>query len=536
MTITTVKQRRAAGSGARLPPLAPLAAALLGVVASPASRADWTIQPAVELRETYTDNVALQPAPLENGQFVTEINPSLRVAHKGRRLTLDSTARFNYHIFSDREVAGTNRFYRNFSGTGRLEAIEDKLFIDANATYGPRMISPFGQQITSSTYAAANRVDVSTWSVAPSFVHRFGSSANLLMRYAHNDSDAGNSGFGTSSSDDLLVNLSSGRAFRTVGWGLRVAAQDLTEQGLRGASGQGVTGQESSTRNALASLRYTISPRLNLTSSLGFERYDYGALGGVTDGASWSAGFVWAPSRRTSLELSGGRRYFGATKTLRASHRSRRTVWSINYDDTVGNRRSTGMLPATFDTVALLDSMFLASYPDPEQRRLAVEAFMRDTGLPNTLTDSISFLSNRYFLSKSLNASAGFRLPRTTGTLVLYRTRSDALSSSATDSAILGSSVATRNDNTRQQGGTLTLTYTLSPRTSLLLTRAASETVSLVDGVSTFTRTLRLSATRKLSRQLTANFEVRNNHGSSYLLNAQSYRENAVAAYLTYRP
>jgi uncharacterized protein (PEP-CTERM system associated) len=179
--------------------------------------------------------------------------------------------------------------------------------------------------------------------------------------------------------------------------------------------------------------------------------------------------------------------------------------------------------------------MFLPNFPDDEQRRLAVAEYIRVNALPSALQDSVSFLSNRYFLQKQLYASAGFKLARTTGLLNLYRTRSNALTSSATDSSVLGSTLSSFNDNSLLQGGSLTLTYALSPRSSLRVTRSVTSNESLGTQRDTFSRSLRLGATRSLTRKLVAGIELRKIHGTSLSTDYLPYRENAVAAYLTYQ-
>ena len=73
----------------RRPVAAAVGLALLSL--APACRADWKFTPQVEVRETYTDNVALRPNG--EGNWVTELAPSLRIAHTGPRLQLDATIR-----------------------------------------------------------------------------------------------------------------------------------------------------------------------------------------------------------------------------------------------------------------------------------------------------------------------------------------------------------------------------------------------------------------------------------------------------------
>jgi uncharacterized protein (PEP-CTERM system associated) len=310
----------------RAPRLAPLAAAVLGVLASASSRADWSVRPGIELRETYTDNVALRPEPLAEAQFVTEINPSLRIVHKGRRLNFNADARYNYFVYSDKQANGTAQFHKQMSGSGSFEAIDDTLFVDATVFHGPRSISPFGQQLTDNRFANVNQAQITSWSIAPYMVRRFGNSANMMLRYTRDVVDTGDSGFGRSDGNTLLFNLSSGPAFNVMSWNLRLSRQDLDQNQTRSGPASPVLAreQDTSAQVALASLRYRVSGSFALTASAGYDKYDYSGLGGVTAGGSWSTGLAWMPSPRTSLEMSAGKRYIGSSKSLQDQLKRRR--------------------------------------------------------------------------------------------------------------------------------------------------------------------------------------------------------------------
>lgn len=530
MTITTAEPRRRCG-----PRLAPLAAAVCGILACSASRADWSIRPALELRQTYTDNVALR-ADDPQAQWVTEINPGLEIEHRGRRLTASARTRLNYFVYGDKRVSGTNRFYKEFNGAANAELLDDLLYVQATGSIGPRNISPFGPQAGESRYASANQAEVSTYSVSPSIAHRFGTSAGMLFRYTRDRVDAGESGFGSSDGNNFLFDLSSGPAFRTLTWGLRASRQD-TER-FRGGrlESNPLAAQRSIADTTLASLRYALSGTFALTASAGYDSYDFGNLGGKTEGASWSTGFSWEPASRTSVTASIGKRYIGSSNSLQALHRSRRTVWRIGYGESVNTMRSNFILPATFDTASLLDRMFIPNFPDPVARQAAVADYIRRAGLPSALVDNVAFLSNRFFLQKQLTASAGFKLARTNMTLSLYRTRSDALTSSETDSVILGRATSALNDHTKQVGGSFTLNYKISPRSNVRVLQNLSNNTSLTPGGRTTTnRALRIGLTRSMSRDLTGNIELRRITGSSIANNYAPYREHAIAASLSYQ-
>jgi uncharacterized protein (PEP-CTERM system associated) len=528
MTITTAKRRAAA------PRLAPLAAAVCAILAAPHARSDWSVRPALELRETYTDNVALR-ADDPQAQWVTEVNPGLEIAHRGRRLTVSSRARLNYFVYGDERVSGTNRFYKQFDGAANAELLEDRLFLEATGSIGPRNISPFGTQAAGNRFSSANSAEVTSYSLSPMYTQRFGSAARLLARYTRDSVDGGESGFGSSDGNIYLLDLSSGPAYRTLSWGVRATRQEIER--FRGGRPAGASGaQKSRSDTALATLGYALSGSFQLTASAGYDGYDFGALGGKTEGASWSTGFAWQPSSRTSLQASVGKRHIGSSNSLQALHRSRRSTWRIGYNEAVNTTRSNFTLPSTFDTASLIDRLLRPSFPDPVERQAAVEDYIREAGLPPALVENISFLSNRYYLQKQLTASAGWKLARTSATLSLYRTRSDALTDSQSDSVILGQATSSLNNKTRQVGGSFTLNYKISPRSNLRLLQTVSENTSLSNARRQTThRATRLGVTRALTRDLKGSLELRRISGTSVSSSYAPYREKAIAATLSYQ-
>jgi uncharacterized protein (PEP-CTERM system associated) len=265
---------------------------------------------------------------------------------------------------------------------------------------------------------------------------------------------------------------------------------------------------------------------------MGYDRYDYQSLGGRTAGRSWSGGFDWQPSLRTSLKASIGRHYFGTTGALDARHRSRSTVWSINYGDQVTTTRQQFLLPSSIDTAAMLDGLFRARIPDPVLRQQAVEAYIRATGLPPSLANDVNYLSNRFMRQRELQASAAYTRARSTAVFTLYRTERVALSTQQSDSSLLGSQLLSLNDNVRQIGASLTYGYRLGPRTSLNAAANAARNRSLTTGVEQDTRALRLGLVRDVGRNVRAALDLRRVRGSVGV-NAGEYHENAISASLS---
>lgn len=508
------------GSPSR-PLIAPVA--LLALLVAPACRADWKFTPAVELRETYSDNVALAVSEQAKSQFVTELAPSFSIVNNGPRLKLSAAYQLHSYAYSGDRSQGTNQSSRDFRGTANAKLIENFLYFDATGSLGQQSISAFGPQAVDNGYTSTNRTEVKTYRISPYIQHRFGPDASMELRYARDSVEAGNTAFGHSQADNLSLSIASGPAFRTLGWGLSYNRQQLDDS----------LTNKSTTDTAVANLRYQLSPIFALTATAGYDKFDYQSLGGETRGKNWTGGFAWNPSLRTSVQASAGKRYYGSTYLLTALHRSRSTVWTLNYNDAVTTARSQFLLPATIDTAALLDRMFTASLPDPIARQQAVAAYISATGLPPSLADSINYLSNRYFVQKQLQASVAFGTSKTKSVLSVFDSRRTALSTRQSDSALLGNNLSTLNDDNKQLGGNLTLSYQLSSRSSVSLAGTYTKSESLSTGIKDDSKALQLFLTRQFKQKLRGAVELRHVQGSTGAQSSRTYRENAVSATLS---
>lgn len=513
------RRRQRCAPAAALPLLGPAVAALL---LTPGARAAWQVSPTVELREAWSDNVSLRRDGQKDSQFITTITPGIAITNQTPRLQLSAAYRLSIYEYSDGRVAGTDRMNSALNATAKGKVIDDLLFFDAQAGISQQPVSAFGPVAGGSDYSTNNKSEVRTYQVSPYLVHRFGATASAELRYTHDMVDSENSGYGRSTSDTASLNVSSGPAFRTVGWGLNLRRQNLQDSIAPG----------SNSNTALASLRYLVAPTFSLTATGGYDKFDYAGMGGSTQGASWSGGFAWNPSSRTSLQMSAGKRYYGNSYFLAATHRSRNTVWNIGYSDNVTTSRQNFLLPSAVNTADMLNGLFRTAYPEAALRAMAVEAYIRAWNLPRSLPDSVNYFSNRYVLQRQLNASMAWRSARTTALFTLFRTRREALSLLQYDSALLGSSQQNLNDNTSQTGGALMVDYRLNSRTSASLSATLTKTDSDQLGLGETSRQLRASVSRTFQPNLSGSVEVRRNHGG-LALEGSSYSENAVAASLS---
>lgn len=514
-------ERRRALGAAMLP--LPTAAAV-ALLLSPACRAELKVEPSAQFQQTYTDNVSLAPPEQARGLWISELTPGIAVRDDSPRLQLLAAYQAHLYAYSRDDPAANQSLSHQFNGKLHAEAVAGLLYLDAAGAYRRQAVSAFGPPVADNGYLTENSAKVKTYSLSPYVTHRLGSLATASLRYTHDVVSADSAGFNHSKADSVQASLGGGIGAR-IGWGLDYYRQRL-ENG---------TGPTTISGNLGLNGSYQLATPLRLTATIGRDQYKYESQAGESPtGKSWSAGFGWTPSSRTSVTASVGKRYFGDSYHLDAVHRTRATAWSVRYATDVTTSRDQFLLPASVSTADLLDRMYAGAIPDPAQRRQAIDAFIRANGLPRTLTDSVNYLSNRYILQKQFSASMAWTLAHSVLVLSVTDERRNALSSVQSDSTLLGSRFGSLNDNSHQRGASAVFNYRLSPRSSLNLSANVVKADSLVQQATSINRAFRVALSRQLGRTLDGDIELRRQTGSVAGAGG-GYRENAIVFHLNQR-
>lgn len=495
---------------------------LIGGQAVPALAAEWRFTPELTLRETYSDNVNLAPAGSERSAFITEVMPGFSLTGRGRR----SELRANYQargVAYSGDVGGSNiQNYLNAAGSAELA--DDFLFIDGSANISNVSTSPFGPQAVDSTYAIGNRSEVRSYTISPYARKRYGSFAEGELRYTRQGVSSDTGGFASLDSDQLNLRINSGEAFRILGWDVVASRRHNNFSGLNSVNNDYVNG----------TLRYRLTDQLSLTGAAGYERYTYESIDDGPRGASWSAGFDWRPSPRTSLAATAGKRFYGDAYSLNGMHRSRYTTWSISYNEDISTAQQQFADSGSISTVSFLNQVFQANIPDPVARTQAVDAFIRASNLPPTLANPASGLSNRFFLQKRLQGSVALSTGKSTVLLSAFNTLRRPQTASSQNAALFGSQNQFFVDDTRQRGVSGLWNYKLSPLTSMNLNtlyyRSSSNITRLTDDNTLVT----LGLSHQLSAKVNGTVELRRYQGTRNETGAE-FRENAISAYLSMR-
>jgi uncharacterized protein (PEP-CTERM system associated) len=174
---------------------------------------------------------------------------------------------------------------------------------------------------------------------------------------------------------------------------------------------------------------------------------------------------LWQPSPRTTAELNWEHRFFGTARLARLAHRTRLTAWNASYSRDLSSAQQEFLRLPPGNTVALLDQIFLARIPDPVQRQAAVQQFLRVTGTPSFLANSLAFYTEQVLLQEQLQASMAVIGVRNSVTFTAFASRSTALTEAVAPlPADIFLGAGTR---VKQHGFGASASHALTPFTSL---------------------------------------------------------------------
>ena len=490
--------------------------------ALPAAAAQWRGTLNLNASETYTDNASLTPAAAAKSDFVTQVSPGFSLRGTGPKLNVSVDYFLQESVYA--RESDLNRTNHSLAASAKSELAKNWLFIDANASIAQETVSVVGPVGGDNTTSNANRAEVRTFRVSPYVRDRLGSSADYEVRYQYDNVRSDSDILPTSWSNKYSANITSGPAFRTYTWDLKLYKENVYyQQG-------GDQGQESITGD----LRYFLTPLFALTAGTGYEKYDYPFFGDKPEGSFWNGGIFWQPSTLTTLSVSSGKRFFGRVYALDFSHRSRRLLWKASYGENITTTRSNFVIPQTLNTSDYLSALISASISDPVQRAQAVNQLIAQRGLPAALANSVNFFTDQVFLQKRGDASVAYNSAKTTTVLSFFRDVRDSNAIGALGSVLLGQGDFGQSANIRQQGVGLLFNWAFQPRTNADFNIGYSDTLFRDTGQKDRLKFLRLGLRHQLTPKMTGAVDYHYNQRDSTAAEFD-YKENAVSASVNVR-
>ncbi len=171
MTITSRRRRRSHRLLAVLATSLPAMAATAG---------DWTISPRIEAREAFTDNARLSPSG-RRADFVTRVAPGVAIGAQGGRIVLDLDYALGYDAYARESDLGGVR--HDLRGTGRVELLDENLFVDIGAYAGQTPVLARGRASAIDRTLGGGTSQLFSYSVSPYWRSRLGAWADGELRY-----------------------------------------------------------------------------------------------------------------------------------------------------------------------------------------------------------------------------------------------------------------------------------------------------------------------------------------------------------------
>lgn len=480
-----------------------------------AGPAGWRFLPRLNLRETISDNVRLRQESEARGDFVTQINPGFLLTGIGRRYDVSIDYTMNNLIYA--ELTNLTRTRHQLNARATAELVENLLFVDGRALMFQQNASMFGPQAIDNVNATGNRADIKMYSISPYLRHRFQDFASTELRYTHGIVQSDASALRNSQRDSFQAGLDSGESFRTLKWGFNYSNQMIHLER---------SGRDIELERSIGNVRYMVTPQFGLTATGGYERNSFISIRGGASSPTWTVGFTWDPSPRTSIIANAGKRFFGDTYFVSATHRTRLTAWDASYIEDI----TTFNQQAGFGGINTAGSLNQLLNPNVNPNNILPNTqFLLGQGIPG---DALNFLTNRLFLQKRLQASVAMNGVSNTLVFRIFNMSRQAYSSEEVDIELVGAENPALLRHTRQTGANALWSYRISHLTRANLSGQYSKFYFLSTDRVDDLRIIRLSLTRQL-RQAQPNVhgivELRHNERDSNLAGAD-YRENAITA------
>jgi uncharacterized protein (PEP-CTERM system associated) len=486
-----------------------LAMACLPVLAQrAASGSSLSVSTSFTASETYADTQ--REGGFSGGEFVTMLTPAVRIS--GRLGPVAGSFDYSLSALHFSEKSQANQVVRNQNGLNTaltITPIDNFAFIDVRASIGQQAISPFGQQAVGNvTQINLNRTEVATLSVSPYLRGAVPGVLSYEVRLGHTRTDARSTSESDSSSTTGSVTLTSPRRGSLFGWILTASRQQVDFRAGRAT--------ESDRLNATLTARPHADLQLSL--SAGRESTDVGSLGLQRSSSTWGWGGRWTPTERTNISYGREQRYFGNSHNMAFEHRMPRTVWRYaDTRDATGGGDPNGVgRPVTL--YELYFAQFASVQPDPVQREQLVLSFLRGIGANPSDTVGGGLLTTAVSLQRRQDLSLALLGQRTNLTLQAFSTQSRVLDTTTAGAV---------NEPVTQRGYNGSLSYRLSPSSSLSLNGTQQKTSSTAtrrgNELKSASLNLTSQATRTASTSLSARHAVFNS-------DTNPYRETSVAA------
>lgn len=459
---------------------------------------------------TYVDS-RREAGFIQGSDLITEVRPGFRYASRSGRVRGSVNYGLGLVLHSEGSPSSEAQHQLNANLVGEL--IERRAFVDVTASIATQSLSAYGQQSIERNRADnPNLAEVANVSISPYIKGAIGDIAVYDLRLNAAATNTRKSITGDSTTTGGSASLNSASRGALVGWGLTASTTTTDPRG----------DTESTDERAIASINITPDVDWAFTLRGGKESTDIGASRQESY-STWGAGVRWQPSPRTTADISIDHRFFGRSHAVTLSHRF--ALSSIRFSsarDVTLNSDPNGLgQPQTL--YQLFFDQFASLQPDPILRDQLVLTFLGGQGQDPNTTVGGGFVTVGANLQERHDFAWSYSAKRLTLALQAFANRSGQIGDT---------SVRPLGDEVRQRGYNSTLSYRLTPTTSIGIngSRLMTKPTSVQPG--TDLKSLSLSFTDQLGSRITGALSARYSVFNSAF---DPYRESAVTASLAMR-
>lgn len=266
----------------------------------------------MEARIGYSDNVEFESNDDEESGFIGQLNPGVSIQkNEGRLLVQLDYLMQNFYYLDDDDLS-TNQ---KLDSIARYEFIPQTFFLNGYANISQVLVDSNQGISVNNINNTGNTTDQRTLGIEPVWVQKLGTyaQANLAYLYAVQgfEDESDEEGVGGDIDDNdrqrFLASLGNQDVENDrLDWALRYSNEKVDFE----------DGEEFDFSAQLIELGYSISPRLQVVGTYGYENNDFGDVVSIDedeDGTFWDVGIIYGFGEFTALEVRRGERFFGKT-------------------------------------------------------------------------------------------------------------------------------------------------------------------------------------------------------------------------------
>lgn len=478
-------------------------------------KSNWKITPTASVDVTYTDNVTPgRGRSVED--FITRVAPGINIEGKSARASGSLNYQWQQNLYADNNQLDNRQ--QTMRATGKLELVEQWLFIDASGNISQQAISSFGTQGVGNELVNNNRTETTTWQWAPYIRGKLAGYADYEVRYSQSETSAKagtQAQYGGTTNQTWTSRLMGATPLAALGWSISLEQQN-TEVG---------TIRQFRTDRLMGTLDYRIDPQVKLLLNLGRESDNFN-LPELQRRSNQGYGIEWTPTERTLVALKQDQRSYGKDRSLTFSHRTALSAWRLSDTRSVVMPAQQFTQASVSSAYQLLDQQLAATYQDPLERANAVLQALQQLGLSADAQVYGNLITAQPITQHRQEASFSLTGANNTVVFTLQRSSSGRLGAAAVG---VGGDFA-QSASVSQSGLSGSWAHKLSPLSSLTLTGLQSRSEGDRAAQSTDLKSLSLLFSTKLGYRTSASAGLRKTRFDSAAGN--SYDEQAVTGSL----